>query len=355
MKLAALVVVLAAAPCAAQQPPLARPSTIALDTVAAIEQAVDENGDFTTGVTVDAVASVAIGRRFEAMIRPIATRLNSGEWNRQIWVAAMRYQHAGRVGVRVDAGLIPSPVGLANLMLRPHLNPTLSLPSALFTTLPPLELRPTRTTLLGAVYGVGGSVTVSGPRWDARAALIDTSPLRPRRIFAREGQNPPRFPTLVLGGGVTPIVGVRGGVSVTRTGWQQAGESPFITADRAATVVTVESEVSFRHTALVAEWVRDSLDTAAGHETASGWWLQGQQTLAPRWFAAGRVERMAAPLVTPAFGRVDQRLSSVEATLGFRVTPELTLRVSHRARRGFGRPDYDNQLGVSGVWWRRWR
>jgi len=49
-----------------------------------------------------------------------------------------------------------------------------------------------------------------------------------------------------------------------------------------------------------------------------------------------------------------QRLDGVEETLGYRVTPEVTLRVSHRARRGFGRPDYDQTVGVSAVWWRRW-
>jgi hypothetical protein len=257
---------------------------------------------------------------------------------------------SGRFG---EAGLIPSPVGLGNLMLRPQLNPTLSLPSAMFTSLPVLDPRIPRLTLLGAVYGYGASGTLSGPRWDARAAVIDTSPLRTRRIFAEPDQNPPRFPTVVVGGGVTPVIGVRIGGSLTRTGWQKAGESPLVTADRGATMVTIESEVSFRYTRLVAEWVRDSLATAAGREVGSGWWLQGQQTLTPRLFAAGRVERIAAPLVTGP-ERADQTLVSVEETLGVRITPELTLRLSHRARRLFGQPGYTNQVGVSAVWWKRW-
>jgi hypothetical protein len=353
--LIALLTLLAATPCAAQQ---ATPSRMALDTVAAVDETVDARGNFVTGVTLDAVASVAIGRGFEAIVRPIATRLGSGEWNRQIWVAALRYERPGEspgdIGVRIDAGLIPSPVGLANLMLRPHLNPTVSLPSALFTALPPLELRSTRTTLLGAVYGYGASATVSGAHWDARAAVLDTSPLRTRRVFADTNQNPPRFPTLVVGGGVTPVVGVRVGVSVTQTGWQKAGDNPVGTVDRDATIVTIESDVSFRFTRLMGEWVHDSIDTATGNRIASGWWVQGQQTLTPRWFAAARLERMDAPLVTAAVGTVDQHLLSIEETAGFRVTPEITLRVSHRARRGFGRPGYDNQFGVSAVWWKRW-
>ena len=35
-------------------------------------------------------------------------------------------------------------------------------------------------------------------------AIIDTSPLRARRIFAQS--NPPRFANVVVGGGITPIV-----------------------------------------------------------------------------------------------------------------------------------------------------
>ena len=128
--------------------------------------------------------SVGFGAGFEGIVRPFAQRQASGDWNKQIWVAAVRYQRPGPIGLRVDAGLIPSPVGLANLMLRPQLNPTVSLPASLFTALPPVEPGAPRTTLLGAVYPYGASATVSGARWDARAAVIDTSPLRTRRVFA---------------------------------------------------------------------------------------------------------------------------------------------------------------------------
>ena len=47
---------------------------------------------------------------------------DTGEWNNQVWVAAVRYERRGRIGVRIDGGLIPSPVGYANMLLRPHLN-----------------------------------------------------------------------------------------------------------------------------------------------------------------------------------------------------------------------------------------
>ena len=348
--LVVLAVLVSSGPAAAQGSP-----PVAVDTVVAVDHIADANVPDATGVVFDAVASVGLGRGFEAFIRPIAQRLDRGttaEWNRQIWIAALRYQRPGDIGLRVDAGLIPSPIGLANLMLRPHLNPTIALPSALSAALP-LAGAP-RTTLLGFVYGYGASATVSGTHWDARAAVIDVSPVRSRRIFAQPGQNPPRFGTVVLGGGVTPFVGVRIGASVTSSGWQRAGESPGMTADRDVTVLTLESQVEFRYTKLQGEWVRDSFETAGGRQTASGGWIQAQQTLTPHWFAAARIEQITAPQVSPLGATVNLRLTSIEETIGFRLTPELTFRVGHRARRTFNAPAYDNQLLMSAVWWRRW-
>lgn len=352
-----------AAPAAAQQ---ARPSVFAVETSAALDETVDTDGNYVTGITVDAVVSAALGRGFQAIVRPFAQRLNTGEWNRQIWIAAVRYERPGTLGLRLDAGLIPSPIGLANLTLRPHLNATISQPSSLFTPLPTLEapgIRASRATLLGAVYPVGAQATLSSARWDVRLALLDTSPLRTRRIFA--ATNPPRFANVVAGGGVTPFVGFRVGASVTKGGWQRAGESPAITEDRDATIVTVEAELSFAYTKATGEWTRDRIGTSAGDRVASGWFVQGQQTLTPRWFVAGRLERMKAPAVFWLGGLltlleaplvVDQQLRGVEEVVGFRVTPDLTVRAGHRARQGFGRDlfGFDHTFSLSAVWWRRW-
>ena len=331
---------------------LARPSSFAFDTAASFDQTRTFSGDNTTGVVLDAVVSVGFGAGFEGMIRPWAQRQASGGWNKQIWVAAVRYQRPGPIGLRVDAGLIPSPVGLSNLMLRPQLNPTVSLPASLFQALPSTEVGGPRTTLLGAVYAYGANATVSGEHWDARAAVIDTSPLRTRRIFART--NPPRFDNVVIGGGFTPFVGLRVGASVTHGGWQRANETPSITENRDATIITIESEFSFRYTKLLGEWVRDTLETSGGDRIASGWYVQGLQTLTPRWSVAGRVERMSAPALTPLATIEQQHFDGVEETLGFRLTPELTLRADHRARQGFGRPRFDHQATLSVLWWQRW-
>jgi hypothetical protein len=343
-----ILLLLAAVPAAAQQ---ARPSMLAIDSSVSTDVTEDANGNHVAGVFIDSLSTADFGHGLQAMFRPQAQRLAaSGEWNRQIWVAALRYERAGRVGVRIDGGYIPSPIGLANLTLRPHLNPTIAQPAGLFTSIPSLELRGPRVNLLGGIYPLGAQGTVSARHWDARVAVIDNSPLRLRRVFGPV--NPPRFTNVVLGGGVTPIVGVRIGASVARGGWMRAGESPTITASRSARIVTVESELAFRHTSLASEWVHDALETSFGDRTASGWYVQGAQTLAPRWFVAGRVEQIRTTL--PLLAGPHQTLKSTEQTLGVRITPDLTLRLSHRAREPFGRTTFDHTAAVSLVWFTRW-
>jgi hypothetical protein len=346
-----LLAMLWAAPAQGQR--LQAPSWLTLDTSADVNRSVDASGTTTGGAIFDAYIAVRLAPGLEIAARPWTQRQASGEWNRQLWLAAVRYERKGPLGVRVEGGLIPSPVGLSNLFLRPHLNPTVAQPSSLFQALPPPEPGSPRLTLLGAVYPLGVSTTVSGTHWDVRGALIDTSPVRTRRIFG-DATNPPRFPNVVVGGGVTPVVGLRIGGSVTRGAWRRADEVPFSESDRMATVVTVEAEWSFRFTKLVGEWTRDTLETNTGDEVESGWYIQGQQTLTPRWFVAARVERLEGPplLIAPQGPR--QTFAGAEETIGFRITPEITLRASYRARRLFSQPDFLHQAMASVVWARRW-
>jgi hypothetical protein len=333
----------------------ARPSRMAVDTAVSVDETVDQKGNHTTGVFVDSVVSVGFGHGLETVIRPYMQRLPSGEWNRQIWLATMRYERAGRIGLRVDGGLIPPPVGYANMQLRPQLNPTIAQPSSLFVPLPTIEARGPRATLLGAVYPWGANATVSGTRWDARAAVMDTSPLRSRRIFAYEDNNPPRFTNVVIGAGVTPLFGLRLGASVTQGGWLRAGELPTVTADQRATVVTVETEYAVRYTKLGGEWTHDGIGTSHGDTSASGWFVQGQQTLTPRWFASGRVEHIDGPALDAASGTFNRmRFSGTEEVIGFRLTPGITVRAGHRARQPFNAGSYVHAGSLSIVWWRRW-
>lgn len=343
---ACIAVLLGAAPVAAQR--LAAPSWLTLDTSVDVDRSIDANGATATGAILDAFIGVRLAPGLEFVARPWTQRQASGDWNRQLWLAAVRYERKGPIGVRVEGGLISSPVGLANLTLRPHLNPTVAQPASLFQAMPAPEPLSPRVTLLGAVYPLGVSTTVSATHWDVRGALIDTSPMRTRRVF---GDTNPRFTNVVIGGGYTPVVGVRVGGSITRGAWRSADELPLSDSDRMATVVTIEAEASFRYTKIVGEWVRDSLETTTGHAVESGWYVQGQQTLTPRWFVAARVERLSGPSVVPG-----SRLtfSGAEEAVGFRVTPEVTLRASYRARRLFAQSNFSHQAMASVVWARRW-
>jgi hypothetical protein len=350
-----MVVLLVAAPAAAQR---AKPSALSIDSVAEADLTTDGNGNQTKGVFLDSLVVADFGRNVQAMVRPQIQRLaGTGEWNRQIWVAEIRYERPGRVAFRAEGGYIPSPVGLANLTLRPHMNPTIALPAELFTSIPSLEVRGPRVNLLSGIYPLGAQATVSATHWDTRVAVIDTSPLRLRRVFGMAypplfAGNPPRFTNFVIGGGVTPFVGFRVGASLTHGGWLRAGESPTITTDRDANLVDVETELSFRHTSLAGEWVHDVLDTSLGTRSASGWYVQGAQTLSPHWFVAGRVDTIQTTL--PVAAALEQNFKSAEQTLGYRLTPEITLRASHRMRQPFGRTTWDHLEAVSIVWYRRW-
>src|SRR5689334_16556487 len=98
-------------PAIAQQ---ARPSPIAIDTSASVDQAVDANGSFATGVFLDAVVTAGLGRGFEVVTWPIVQRIAANrDWTADVWVATLRYERPGRVGIRVDGGLIASLLGLA--------------------------------------------------------------------------------------------------------------------------------------------------------------------------------------------------------------------------------------------------
>jgi hypothetical protein len=341
---------LIATPAFAQQ---ARPAAIFIDSSASVDTAVDEYGSQTTGTVVDSIVSLDLGHGFEATVRPWVMRTTTmTTWNRQIWLAALRYQRTGRrAALRVDGGLIPSPVGLANTMLRAPMNPTIAFPSSLFTPLPRFESNAPRATLLGGLYPYGVSTTLSTRLWDVRAALIDNTPLRARRVLGQG--KPPRFANVVLGGGVTPVVGLRVGASVTRGGWRGADEGPD--GSQSASVVTLESEFAIRHTSVAAEWVRDRIDIAGNRSvTPSGWFVQGQQTLTPRWFVAGRIEQTSSPALTSAQAYNTLRFRGVENVIGFRLTPELTLRAGHRAKEAFGRTEFDHAAITSLVWSKRW-
>ena len=126
----------------------------------------------------------ACGRSCSADRSTAPGRRRSTSWR-------LRYERPGAVGLRVDAGQFTSPIGLSILENRPDRNPVVSQHSTLYLPIPRYEAGTPTTFLLAASYPLGAKVTVSGARWDARAAVTDSSPIRGRPFF---GDNkPPRM------------------------------------------------------------------------------------------------------------------------------------------------------------------
>ena len=101
--------------------------------------------------------------------------------------------------------------------------------------------------------------------------------------------------------------------------------------------------------------LRTSFETAADNAVAYEWFLQGTQTLTPRWFVAARHEGTSAPptrTATTTGPRTD--LEIVEAAVGYRATPDVTLRGSYYTRHPYGATAWDRQFAASIVWARRW-
>jgi hypothetical protein len=203
-------------------------------------------------------------------------------------------------------------------------------------------------------YPLGGQVTVSSARWDARGALLNSVPTR---IYAigRPG-NPRQTPAFVAGAGVTPITGLRFGASFARGQYATAREvtGPVQTA-RSVIIVGGEAEYAIGYTKISGEFLRNRFDRAVGHAVAYEWFVQGIQTLSPRWFVAGRHEgTQAPPLISGTVVGRTTYFNAGEATVGYRLTRDVTLRSSYYARKSYGVSTWDNQVGVSAVWARKW-
>jgi len=189
---------------------LAQPSRVALDVVGAVDGDAGSEVSRKPTAWIDLFGAVRIVDGLDVRVRPVVFRRSfDGTWQAQFYELALRYERPGAVGLRVDVGQFTSPVGLSILENRPDLNPVVSPHSTLYLPVPRYEDGTPTTFLLAASYPLGAKVTVSGARWDARAAVTDSSAIRGRPFF---GDNkPPRMANVMAGGGFTPRIGLRSG------------------------------------------------------------------------------------------------------------------------------------------------
>jgi hypothetical protein len=196
-------------------------------------------------------------------------------------------------------------------------------------------------------------VTVSGAKWDARAAVIDSSPVRGRPFF---GDNkPPRMANVVAGFGVTPYIGLRFGVAVAAGDYAAEQEvRDKSRGDRRATLAQVEGEWAFRYTRIAGEFLWTGRELATADSKVNGGWIEITQTVHPRVFLATRYDDQWTEW-TSVPDNADRRETyrRVETGVGFRLTPELTVRACYMTRKGYVVGFWDDQFLASIVFAKR--
>lgn len=325
------------------------PGRTAIEAVAAFASSSDRPDD--PFVWLDVATTFRLDGGLDIIVRPYARRLPGGDWDALLYQAQIRYQPGA--GLRIDAGIITSPLGLGALELRPDINPNVGYPFYYFAPLPAFDRSTNRLQLLSGGYPLGAVVSWSGSRFDARAGVTDGTPARYRKTF---GDGPSSTPQFVAGGGFTPIVGLRVGAGIAHGKYRSEADDDYYrqpswtdVTNADALVVNVEAEYAFRYTRLSGEWVRDRFETEGAPAVARGFYVQAVQTLTPRIFAAGRVTNASAPALTPS-GQVRRSRSAIEATGGYRLTRELTLKAGVQSSRPFGRTDWNHAAVWSVVW-----
>jgi hypothetical protein len=323
-----------------------------------------ENVSNRPQVVIDISANVRLSDSVQVHIRPWlrvprpnAPGAPAPDWSKELYSAGIRYERHGNPGglsTRIDFGYNVSPIGLGVIDSRPGLNPTIAPHVSYVSPMPPFDVNVPRVSAISQTYPLGAQLTVSSTSWDARMSLINAAPTR--NYAVGRPTNPRQAPTFVAGAGVTPFTGLRFGVSVAHGQYATSDEvTGFVRSDRSVSIVAGEGEYSFGYTKMSGEIVRSRFERSAGTAIAHEWFVQGLQTLTPRWFVAARHERTLAPaLITTTFVGQPSRLKTIETTAGFRVTPEITLRSSYYARMPYGRSAWDHQVGVQAVWGRKW-
>ncbi len=326
-----------------------------LDSVVAVDVFRGENTADRPNIVIDVTGVLRLADGWMVYVRPWFRQPRTAEWDKEIYQAALQYERRGVISTRVDAGYIVSPIGLGMMDTRPGVNPTIAPHLSYVTPMPVFDPTAPRARPIASSYPLGGQVTVSTRRWDARGALISSAPSR--QYVINGGPNPRATPVLVAGGGYTARPGLRVGLSFAHGAHATRSELTTTTFGdrRNASIVALEGEYAFGYTKIAAEFTRNRLESHLGAETAYAWFVQGVHTLTPRTFVAARQEGTSAPPLRTATSVGRRTLfQTSEATFGYRIIPQLTARASFMARKAFTRNTWDHQAGFSLVWAQRW-
>ncbi len=343
----AVLTALVAAPALAQSP-IAERAT--LEVAGAVNTNSTTPGD--PFVVFDATATIRVTHTLDVVVRPYFRKLPAGDWSKEMYQLQIRYQPPTRVPLRVDAGIISSPLGIIALEMRPDRNPIIGTPTYYFAPLPSFDGRFDRVQLLSGGYPLGAMVSSSGRTWDARVGVTDGTPARSRKMIS--SSRPPAEPQFVTGGGVSPIAGLRIGAGFAHGCYRQ--DIPASTQPNArsanATVFNLEGEYAVGYTRVAGEWIVDRFGSGVAPAVARGYLLEAVRTLSPRWYAAARTTRVSTPALASGV-RVRRTTSTADGTIGFRLTPDVTFKAGYQGSRAFTGLSWAHAAAVSVVYARR--
>ena len=325
-----------------------------IESTASIDEFAGENAVGKLQIIIDISATVRLSDRWQLYVRPWFRKPRSPTWDKEIYQAEVRYERPGALATRIEAGYIASPIGLGMLESSPSVNPTIVPHMNYLIPMLPFDPGGPRSTAVASSYPLGAQVTLSTIHWDARAALVNASPTR--SLILGAAVKPRATPVFEAGGGVTPRAGLRFGVSIVHGAYLTKEETTTPSSSgRDVTLIGVEGEFAFGATKFSGEYIHDAFATPSGSAIAHAWFVQATRTLAARWFIAGRQEGTSAPIRgSGIFFASQPTLKVLEATAGYRVTTDLTLRGGCFGRKSYGRADWDRQVGASVVWSHRW-
>jgi hypothetical protein len=321
---------------------------VAFDFVVGWQDFYFEDTDWPVQFVFDAFTAAELAPGWQVSFRPKLWR-NRGEWEMLVDQASIQYEFTKGSHWRIEAGRFPSPIGLGMMENRPTINPgVIWWHRPYYMPLPVQGSDVPLVSLISAVYPEGVEVMTSTDRWDARAAFVDRAPVD----FWQTRPGVSRAANGIVGAGVTPWQGFRVGVG---SAWGQFADATAARPALGHTMTNVEAEYAIWFTKLSGEWTESRFEAPGGDRLAHGWTAQVQQTITPRLFAHSRASSLRAPFATSssATRTTTRAFRSIDTTVGYRVTPDLTLRLAYSTVQGFGRPAYDSQLGVSLMWAKR--
>ena len=129
---------------------------------AVVSGSTDSNTPSDPFLMFDATVTGRVHDGLDVVIRPYAHRLTGGDWTAEMYQLELRYVTPTRVPVRVEAGILSSPLGLNTLELLPSKNPTISAPFFYFAPLPRFDTRYDGVQLMSGGYPLGVVASSSG-------------------------------------------------------------------------------------------------------------------------------------------------------------------------------------------------